>query len=113
MASEDDIKIIGASNKTIELVLELFEGFEEKPKCGYYLVDNHARSVFWLEDFDANQIVNHVRGVNQASMPHISKHSIHHWQHVLTKRGLKNTRFNRNIGKLICSAPPSHLMKYV
>jgi hypothetical protein len=39
----------------IELVLEIIPQ-EDDPICGYYFVEHSSRCLFWLEDYDAEQI---------------------------------------------------------
>jgi hypothetical protein len=54
----------------IELVLELMECPDGDTKCGYYFVDNTARCLFWVEEFDASFMCHYVPVV---SLSHLGK----------------------------------------
>jgi hypothetical protein len=54
-----------------ELVLDLQRSQEGNVCCGYYLVDDDTRTLFWLEDFDATPLLAEVGGITSPS--HISE----------------------------------------
>src|SRR5204863_5479178 len=50
-----------------ELVLELYPKGDdhEHTMCGYYFVDNHSRTLFWPEEFEADYLLEEVKGVTE------------------------------------------------
>jgi len=54
----------------VELVLEIIPQGPEKI-CGYYFVNHNSRCLFWLEEFDAEQICNDIKVV--VSLSHLRK----------------------------------------
>jgi hypothetical protein len=50
-----------------ELVLELVPQDGDSPwMCGYYFIDHESRSLFWPEEFEADYLLQEVKGVTQA-----------------------------------------------
>jgi len=67
------IKFIKYSNIDLsqnELVLDLQQTDGGQFQCGYYLMEDATRSVFWLEKFDASPLLAEVSGAEMPS--HIS-----------------------------------------
>jgi hypothetical protein len=67
------IKFIKHSNIDLsqnELVLDLQQTDDGQFQCGYYLMEDTTRSVFWLEKFDASPLLAEVSGAEMPS--HIS-----------------------------------------
>jgi hypothetical protein len=52
----------------VELVLEILPQGAEKI-CGYYFVEHSSRCLFWLEEFDAEQICGEINVV--VSLSHL------------------------------------------
>jgi hypothetical protein len=52
----------------VELVLEIISRGTEKI-CGYYFVEHSSRCLFWLEEFDAEQICDEIKVV--VSLSHL------------------------------------------
>ena len=58
----------------IELVLEIIPQ-EDDPICGYYFVEHSSRCLFWLEDFDAEEICQKTQVV--VSMSHLRESALY------------------------------------
>jgi hypothetical protein len=63
-----------------ELVLDLQRSQDGNICCGYYLVDDDTRTLFWLDEFDASSLLTEVRGITS---PSHMKHEIEsqYWLH--------------------------------
>ena len=58
----------------VELVLEIFPQ-EENLLCGYYFVEHSSRCLFWLEDFDAEEICQKTQVV--VSLSHLRESALY------------------------------------
>lgn len=64
-------------SSSVELALEC----TEDEKWGYYFADHDKRVIFWLEPYESEELIGHIRGVKSAS--HI-KYALEaqYWKHV-------------------------------
>lgn len=67
----------------VELVLEIIPQ-DKETICGYYFINHSCRLLFWLEEFDAEDLCDDVRAV--VSVSHLRECTFDLWVHVL--RGL-------------------------
>jgi hypothetical protein len=57
----------------VELVLEIVP-FKDQLICGYYFVNHNSRCLFWLEEFDAEEICGDIGVV---SLSHLRESGLH------------------------------------
>jgi hypothetical protein len=63
----DDLKRIKNVQLDAELVLEITPDDQGMLQCGYYFVDHQTRSLFWLEEFEAEDLTYEIKGLSSAA----------------------------------------------
>ncbi|KDQ52657.1 hypothetical protein JAAARDRAFT_183926 [Jaapia argillacea MUCL 33604] len=76
----DSLRSIGESLTGLELVVEVFQDVNDELVCGYYLADNEARALLWLEPYDAEDMLWEFEG--ETSMTHLKvEMESRYWTH--------------------------------
>ncbi|KZT22150.1 hypothetical protein NEOLEDRAFT_1181199 [Neolentinus lepideus HHB14362 ss-1] len=66
----------------LEVVLDLTPGDsdEDFPECGYYIADNTKRSIFWLHEYDAEELVDEFQAESKLSQMGL-RLEVEYWKH--------------------------------
>ncbi|KDQ58441.1 hypothetical protein JAAARDRAFT_78181 [Jaapia argillacea MUCL 33604] len=102
----ETIESVGEHLTNLELVVEVLRNEQGELTCGYYLADNEARTLLWLEPYDAEDMLAEFEG--ETSVTHLKiEMEARYWAHCEmfpNHRDVSEDTLNELIGILMHSS---------